>query len=581
MPCSVIVPAWSLTLGIRQSLDRLLDRPFDACPEILLVGKARDAAAAAWIETTGGRARSVAVDAGSGIAAARNAGASAATRPWLVFLDAWSVPRDGWMDVLVSCAAARPGCGAAGGRRLDIGSIVLHAGVVFGHDRMPRPLYRGLPGDHPAVTRTRTLQAVTGGPLLVSRAFFADAGGFDPRLTSAYIDEDLCLRLGDAGHSIVYCHACVSDGHEPPAVDPMVLAGDTATFRTRWATRVRPDDIEYYMRDGFLRLSYQATGPHRLHVSPLLATVGEGAFGEETGELLRERAERHRDLLVENVALRARIRELEHGPQTFSEMVGTLMPGAGGIAPEDGELAPPEAMATSVGGRFHEDGEEFFRYFRDLAGLQPTDRVLDIGCGVGRMAVRLAPYLTGGSYEGFDIRADVIEWCQQNITPRYPNMRFAFVDLANGFYNTTGATHSAAFRFPYPPESFDFVLLTSVFTHMLPADFERYLAEIAAALKPGGTCFCTYFLITEESLALMRSGLAGLFNFQFRGEGYRTLSPTAPEAALAYDESWVRERYRAHGLAVVDPIRYGHWCGRQDGLSLQDIVIARKELRAA
>ena len=44
---------------------------------------------------------------------------------------------------------------------------------------------------------------------------------------------------------------------------------------------------------------------------------------------------------------------------------------------------------------------------------QPGERVLDIGCGIGRMARPLTPYLTPpGAYDGFDINADGIAQLQ-------------------------------------------------------------------------------------------------------------------------------------------------------------------------
>jgi hypothetical protein len=50
-------------------------------------------------------------------------------------------------------------------------------------------------------------------------------------------------------------------------------------------------------------------------------------------------------------------------------------------------LTPPRQLAYYVGkGDFRATGEEFRGHFRDLADLQAEDRVLDIGCGIGRMA---------------------------------------------------------------------------------------------------------------------------------------------------------------------------------------------------
>lgn len=572
MPCSVILPVWQGMSSARGLVDRLAADA--AIAEVVLVDTTGQTPPS-WIQEYGGRVRGVASDARGNAAVARNAGAAAATGDTFVFCDSQLSLSDGALGRLLACAAREPACGVAAGKVLDAAGTVVRAGAVFGGERVPRPLYRGLPADHPAVNRSRAMQAVGGGPLLVTRTAFERAGGFDDAFARAYHDEDLCLRLGALGYTAVYCHECVASLDVEPTVGGPALSAEIAAFHDRWAATVRQDDLERYAQDGLLRLAYDASGQRRLRVSPLLAVVDDSAVAVEAGRILVERARRVLDLSRENAALAARGDTPAAAARTFSEAVAALLPGEDDGA--TGDLVPPYALRLSVGGRFLEDGEEYFGYFRDLAGLRPSDRVLDVGCGVGRMAVKLAPYLTGGSYEGFDVRADVIEWCQQHITPRWPHARFAFIDLANGLYNAAGEIDSTAFRFPYPPASFDFVLLTSVFTHLLPAAVERYTDEIVAALVPGGTCFCTYFLIDDESLRLMRAGLAGVFDFKHRGEGYRTLAPDAPEHALAYDESWVRGVYQARGLRIVEPIRYGRWSGRADGLSLQDIVIARKE----
>jgi len=164
-------------------------------------------------------------------------------------------------------------------------------------------------------------------------------------------------------------------------------------------------------------------------------------------------------------------------------------------------LIPPRWMVFVGSCNFAD--EELLRNFTELGGLKPDDRVLDVGCGIGRMAIPLTKFLNErGSYEGLDIVSEGIAWCQRQITPRFPRFHFMLADIYNGVYNPAGRNNASDYIFPYPDASFDFVFLLSVFTHMLPTDMENYLRQIVRVLKLGGRCFVTYFLITPEAEAL-------------------------------------------------------------------------------
>jgi SAM-dependent methyltransferase len=127
---------------------------------------------------------------------------------------------------------------------------------------------------------------------------------------------------------------------------------------------------------------------------------------------------------------------------------------------------------------FEASGELLVRRLIEVAGLTPTSRVLDIGCGIGRLAVALTPYLDPQArYEGLDIVPSGIEWCTENITSRYPNFRFTLADVSNREYNPSGRLAPTEYRLPYADATFDLVVLTSVFTHMLPAEKEHYVTR--------------------------------------------------------------------------------------------------------
>lgn len=235
-------------------------------------------------------------------------------------------------------------------------------------------------------------------------------------------------------------------------------------------------------------------------------------------------------------------------------------------------LTPPRRLANTCG-PYAEVGWEFFRYHVELAGLRPEERVLDVGCGAGRMAVPLTGYLTSGSYEGFDIDPLGVRWCQKYITPRFPHFRFQLVDIYNKLYNPAGSRQASDYTFPYEDGRFDYVFLASVFTHLLPVDLQNYLQEIARVLRPGGRSLSTWFVINAEASGGMAQ--AG-WPFVTQPGGYWTTKPETPEAAVAYDEAAVCNFYLHAGLIPRIPIYYGSWSGRAGGLCGQDIVIAHK-----
>lgn len=542
--------------------------------------------------------RSASLPSQAGFAAACNAGAAMATQPYLLFLAPRLLPREGWVAPLLACLAASPRAAAAGSLLLTTADTVHHAGIVIDEERRPRPLYAGFPASHPAVRRSRRMQMVGPASFLVRRELFDEMGGFDAAFAAEDAGFDLCLRLGERGFEIHACHASVASC--PPSgphgdESPVRLARSARLFRTRWIHTLRPDDVSCYQEDRLLRVRYadvSDTGsPPSASVAvapPLTLTPSSSDADDDRAypaeRVLTARSHQVGALLQENARLLEQIAGLQAASRTPASSVARA-PRSSSVAAADAEedqteddLMPSPALALSVGGDFRETGEEFFTYFVDLGGLRPADAVLEVGCGVGRMAVPLTRFLTdgGGRYDGFDVMADAIAWCRTHITPRFPAFTFQHAALRNRAYNASATTRATDFVFPYPDASFDFVFLTSVFTHLLSDEVQHYLSEIVRVLRPGGRCFSTFFLLNAESLGLMQAGLSPHFPFAHRLEDCRVQDADVPESAVAYDEARIRRWYQAAGLAIDEPVRYGTWCGRLDGLSLQDIVLALK-----
>lgn len=231
---------------------------------------------------------------------------------------------------------------------------------------------------------------------------------------------------------------------------------------------------------------------------------------------------------------------------------------------------PPDSIFVGDGD-YRAIGAEFLGHFVRIGRLKPHERVFDIGCGIGRMAVPLTQYLDPerGSYDGVDPVMDGILWCAQTISPAYPRFRFQRLDIAHPLYNPQGSLPGNEVRFGFANQSFDFITMTSVATHLPPDELVVYLNEAARLLAPGGRLFLTAFALDGQ--------VTGQERLKFRrwgeGPGWYAIEE-APLAAAGIDASFLLEHATQAGLAVerLDP---GHWRGHS-AAHYQDLLVAVK-----
>ncbi len=235
-------------------------------------------------------------------------------------------------------------------------------------------------------------------------------------------------------------------------------------------------------------------------------------------------------------------------------------------------VLPTDETLKITGGSF-KAAYEFLGYFLGFCELRPDQSVLEVGCGCGRMAYPLAYYLQPpGRYEGFDIVTRLIDSARDGVTTTRPHVRFQVADVFNSVYNRAGKQKSSEFVFPYPDASFDFVFLTSVFTHMYPADVRRYLSEIRRVLRPGGRVLMTCFLRTPDAVVAIDEGRSSQSLRHPREECW-IAKPEAPEFAVGFAPEQFFAWVEAAGFAV-ERFAPGFWCGRPRRVSYQDIVVA-------
>lgn len=247
-----------------------------------------------------------------------------------------------------------------------------------------------------------------------------------------------------------------------------------------------------------------------------------------------------------------------------------------GISGRRDALTPPRGMIFVGSGDFKAQGQIMLGQLVKLAGLQPHEQVLDVGSGIGRVAVPLTQYLNReGSYEGIDIVREGVDWCRRKISSEHPNFRFTHIDLKNDLYNLSTEQEAKGFVFPYTDNRFDVVFLFSVFTHMMPEDTANYLQQIARVLKPGGRCLATFFILTEDS----KSGMMRYTGLKFVHQHghYALLDPAVKEANIAFEEAWLQEKVAAAGLQIERNFP-GYWPGREKNQceGFQDMLLLRK-----
>jgi SAM-dependent methyltransferase len=224
-------------------------------------------------------------------------------------------------------------------------------------------------------------------------------------------------------------------------------------------------------------------------------------------------------------------------------------------------------------------GGKRFAYYGKLLGntlidecqLKPSDKVMEIGCGVGRTAVFLSSYLNDGNYFGWDV--DPVSIDIDNKLPLFKKKKFRFqcVNFKNDLYNKKG--EQIPFRFPAEDNSYNVVFLVSVFTHMYPQDITFYIKEISRVLKPGGHCMFTCFL--------MDYGVHPEMNFKFKRDGYYINNEKHPLQTIAFDEKFFTTLFEENHLKVKNLLK-GNWRSKENGYRpqtefKQDIFIVSSE----
>lgn len=187
-----------------------------------------------------------------------NIGADRAAGEVLIFLNNDTEVPPGTLEPLAD-QVREQGVAAAGCRLLFPEGTVQHAGVAFlsgcalSGAAMPQHVFRHQDQSLAATLATFEADSVTAACIAVAREPFRSVGGFDERYRNGLEDIDLCLKLRDAGHRIVYRGDISIIHHEGSSRGRGAQLFETAAkldamryndslFCARWAERLDQDD---------------------------------------------------------------------------------------------------------------------------------------------------------------------------------------------------------------------------------------------------------------------------------------------------------------------------------------------------
>ena len=227
----------------------------------------------------------------------------------------------------------------------------------------------------------------------------------------------------------------------------------------------------------------------------------------------------------------------------------------------EGQVLPAPHMRY-CGPDFHDDAvflgsarEEARRLVRDFQVGDQT-RLLEIGCGPGRLPIGLiAEAVPVARYDGVDVDAAAIRWCQRHLAPDRPGLHFHHITARNERYNPDGQAMDDSFALPLEAGSYDLVYLHSIFTNMLESDVAVYCREFHRLLRPGGVVFLTAFV--EE----------GVPPVTVNPEDYH-IRPTGPFNVIRYEKEHFLNLLCKPGFEVAH-FSYGTELGRQSAVHLR------------
>lgn len=231
--------------------------------------------------------------------------------------------------------------------------------------------------------------------------------------------------------------------------------------------------------------------------------------------------------------------------------------------------------------RFLGESDEVFLQIADelaaavIPWLSGEGKVLDFGCGYGRLAYGLARNGFSGHYIGVDVLPRHVGWLANHFFPQTgARYQFTTIDLMNARYNPNGKSLQEE-PLEFAHGEFDGIAALDVFIHLPESDVAAHLTALAALLKSGGTLVARFLRLPNDfSLDSVNDDGKGALAAQLSQNAF-TQSPEDPTQRVAFREQFLLNSFSAAGLVVELDIP-GHRLGSADSGRGHDLFVLTK-----
>jgi ubiquinone/menaquinone biosynthesis C-methylase UbiE len=153
----------------------------------------------------------------------------------------------------------------------------------------------------------------------------------------------------------------------------------------------------------------------------------------------------------------------------------------------------------------------------DQAAVAAGDSVLDLGAGTGTLAIWLKQRCPGATVTGIDADPEVLARARRKAADAGCE-----IDFVEGFST----------ELPFEAESFDVMLSSLFFHHLMPADKRSTLAEVRRVLKPGGHLHVAdWGKAGDPLMAALSLSIRAFDGFEVTAENLRGALPSLFEQA--------------------------------------------------